>query len=263
MWAAPFVIWASATSVSDIVIRDFTLQGNNPKTGTDIYGGGGTQGVGVFGGSRIEITSNTIRNTWGDAVYAANGSAQDQSGWVNGLWVHDNTFTYIGRHAFGLIAVQNALLERNTIDQVGMFVMDIEPDQSYQGAINVTLRDNTVGVWGLSPSDTMFFVACANNDWGVGAALRDLTITGNQVTKGAPSSVMTPNAGGLRTAITKSRFSNVRFTNNTTTRAGDGATNPAVLDFRHVDGLTVTGNTQPLTSGSLTYISDSTAVVSQ
>ena len=44
-----------------------------------------------------------------------------------------------------------------------------------------------------------------------------------------------------------------------TTKAGAGP----VLIFEYVDGLTVTGNTQPHATGSLTYISDSTAVVSQ
>jgi len=36
-----------------------------------------------------------------------------------------------------------------------------------------------------------------------------------------------------------------------------------VLNFAHIDGLTVTGNVQPLTSGSLAAISDCTNVVSQ
>jgi hypothetical protein len=258
MWSDPFVFYASPTSVSDIVIRNFTLQGNNPHTGTDIYDPSQeTQhGVGVYGGSRIEIANNTIRNTWSDGVYAANGSTQD---WVNGLWVHDNTLTYIARNAFTMNAVQNALLERNTIDQVGASVMDIEPDLSNQGAINITLRDNSVGVWGMSPLYTMHFVACANNNVGVGAVIGGITITGNHVSQGAPSSVNTPNAGGLSTWIGKSRTSNVTFANNTTTKAAVGP----VLIFEHVDGLTVTANTQPLTSGSLLYIYDSTNAVSQ
>jgi hypothetical protein len=35
-----------------------------------------------------------------------------------------------------------------------------------------------------------------------------------------------------------------------------------VLNFAHVDGLTITGNTQPLSSGSLASIADCTNVVS-
>ena len=255
MWSIPFVIYGSSSDVSDIVIRNFTIEGPNTRTGTNVYDPAveSPHGVGVYGGSRIEIAHNTIRKTGGDGVYAANGSTQE---WVNGLWVHDNTFDYIGRNAFTMNAVRNALLERNTIDHVGASVLDIEPDEAFQGAINTTLRDNNVGIWGMSPLYTMHFVACANDNSGPGAVIRGLTITGNHVSQGAPNSANTPNAGGLKTWIGKTRTSNVTFANNTTTKAGAGP----VLVFEHVDGLTVTGNAQPLTSGSLTYVSDSTNV---
>jgi hypothetical protein len=253
MWNDPVVLYGSN---SGIVIRDFTIQGSNPNTGTNIYdpNNEGQPGIGVYGGSSIEIANNTIRNTWGDAVYAADAGGV----WANGLWVHGNTINYTGRNAFTMIAVQNARLEQNSINNVGGSVLDIEPDLSSQGAINVTLSNNSIGVWGLSPLYTQHFVACANNTAGVGAVIKGITITGNTVTQGAPTSANTPNAGGLSTWIGKSRTSNVTFTNNTTTKAGAGP----VLIFQYVDGLTVTGNTQPLTSGSLTSISSSTAVVS-
>ena len=259
MWADPFVISGSPVSVTDIAIRNFVLTSTNPRTGTDIYDPSheAQHGVGVYGGSRIEIANSTINHTWGDGVYAANGTTQD---WVNGLWVHDTTFSYIGRNAFTLNAARNALLERNTIDQVGAAVLDIEPDLDYQGVQDVTLRNNSVGVWGKSYRYTMFFVACANQTAAPAAIVDRLTISGNNVTVGAPSSVNTPNAGGLAMWIGRpARQTRVVVTNNTTTKAGSGP----VLRFEHVDGLTVTGNNQPLTSGSLTRIYDSTNVVSQ
>ena len=251
MWNDPVVLYGSN---SGIVIRDFTIQGSNPNTGTNIYdpNNEGQPGIGVYGGSSIEIANNTIRNTWGDAVYAADASGV----WTNGLWVHGNTINYIGRNAFAMIAVQNARLEQNSINNVGGSVLDIAPDLSSQGAINVTLRNNSVGAWGLSPLYTMHFVACANNNAGAGAVIQGITITGNSVSQGAPTSANTPNAGGLSTWIGKSRTSNVTFTNNTTTKAGNGP----VLIFQYVDGLTVTGNTQPLRSGPLASITDSTSV---
>jgi hypothetical protein len=241
---------------SDIAVRNFTIEGNNGRTGTSIYdpNGEGQQGVAIYGGARIEIANNTIRKTWGDGVYA--NEKDTTHSWVDGLWVHDNTIVSIGRNAFTMNGAKNTLLERNTIDQVGASVLDIEPDTTYQGAINVTMRANTVAAWGLSPLYTMWFVACANNDFGPGAVIRDITITGNHVSQGAPNSAKTPNAGGLSTWFGKSRTSNIVVTNNTTTKAGAGP----VLRFVHVDGLTVTGNSQPLSSGSLLYIADSTNV---
>ena len=240
---------------SDIVVKNFTIEGNNPKTGTAIYGGGeDQQGVAIYGGTRIEIANNSIRKTFGDGIYA--NEKDTTHSWVDGLWVHDNTFTYIGRMGLTMNGAKNALLERNSFDQVGMFVLDIEPDTSYQGATDIAFRNNTAGAWGLTPNFTNWFVACANNSAGPGAVIRNVTITGNYVSSGAPSSSNTPNFGGLATWIGKSRTSNIVFTNNTTSRAGAGA----VLRFEHVDGLTVKGNVQPLTSGSLTYIYDSTNV---
>jgi hypothetical protein len=259
MWASNFVTWASATSVTDIVVRNFVFEGNNPRTGSDIYDPSreSQHGVGIYGGSRIEIANNTIRNTWADGVYAANGSTQD---WANGLWVHHNTFDYVGRNAFTLNAVRHPLLEQNTLVRIGASVLDIEPDLDTQGVEDVTLRDNTVAIWGLSNWGTLYFVSCSNLTAGYYATVRGVTISGNVVTGGPPSTSLNAKSGGLQTWIGKpNRQSNVTFTNNTTTKAGAGP----VLRFQHVDGLTVTGNTQPLTSGSLTYISDSTAVTSQ
>ena len=251
--ASPIVIEGAN---SDIVVRGFRIEGNNPDTGTAIYHNGaeGQQGIALYGGTRIEIAGNIIRKTWGDAVYANEKIATNS--WVDGLWVHANTITTIGRSAFTINGAKNVLLERNDIDQIGGMVMNIEPDLSSQGAINVTFRSNTVGVWGMTPVFTSHFVACANNKVAPGAVIRGITVTGNLVTEGAPNSTNTNNAGGLSTWIGKNRTSNITFTNNSTTKAGRGA----VFVFEHIDGLTVTGNTQPLTSGALMSISDSTGV---
>lgn len=250
--SSPFLIDGSN---SDIVIRNFTLEGSNNKTGTDIYGGGEEQqGIAIYGSSRIEVHNTVVRKTWGDGLYA---NEKDTTGaWSVDLWVHDNTFERIGRMGITMNGARNALLERNTFDQVGMFVLDIEPDLPSQGAIDIVFRNNTAGVWGLTPTFTNWFVACANDNVGPGAVIRNITITGNHVTSGAPSSANTPNFGGLATWFGKNRTQNIVFTNNTTSRAGAGA----VLRFEHVDGLTVRGNQQPLTSGPLTYIYDSTNV---
>ena len=60
----------------------------------------------------------------------------------------------------------------------------------------------------------------------------------------------------LLTIIDLARRQNVVFTNNTLAVTASGP----VLRFAHIDGLTVTGNVQPLTSGVLASITDSTGV---
>jgi hypothetical protein len=241
---------------SDIVVRDFVIEGSNARTGTSIYdpSGESQEGVGIYGGARIEISNNTIRKAWGDAIYANEKDVTHT--WLDGLWVHDNAIASVGRNAFTMNGVKNAVLESNTVDQIGGSVLDIEPDTAYQGATNVTLRNNSVGVWGLSPIYTQHFVACANNDYGPGAVVGGITITGNTVKQGAPNSATTPNAGGLFSWFGKTRTANVVFADNVTSWAGAGP----VLRFEHVDGLTVTGNSQPVTSGPVVSVSDSTSV---
>ena len=90
--------------------------------------------------------------------------------------------------------------------------------------------------------------------------MHDLTISGNTVTAGSPGSANNVNSPGLYTWIGRpARMSNIVFTGNTTTRSGAG---PALL-FGNIDGLTVTGNAQPLASGQLLSITNSTGVVTQ
>ncbi len=257
--ASPIVLsWATANS--DIWIRNFVLEGNNLRTGTSIYDPSreSQMGIDLNGGVRIEISGVTIRRTWGDAVYANENtpSAGSAAAWPTDIWVHHNRFDSIGRNAFTINAGRRVTLERNTIDHVGASVLDIEPDLPSQGADAVVLRSNTIGVYGMSPLYTGHFVSCSNDAYGVGAVIQGITITGNSITRGAPNSANNSNSGGLFTWIGKTRTSNIVFTNNTTAKAGHGY----VLIFQHVDGLTVAGNHQVLTSGSLVAVSDSTNV---
>ena len=242
---------------SDIAIRGFVIQGSNIKTGADIYdpGAENVQGIAIYGGSRIEIAGNSISQTHGDGIYA--NEKDTTHTWVDGLWIHDNRISRIGRMGVTFNAVAHGMVERNRLDQIGMFVFDIEPDTSTQGARGVTFRNNTVGTYGLTPLYTNWFFASANYNVAPGAVIVGITISGNRVTGGAASHANTPNAGGLATWIGRSRVRNVKFLNNTTSKPGRGP----VLVFEHVDGLTVSGNVQPLLGGPLTKISDSTGVV--
>ena len=79
----------------------------------------------------------------------------------------------------------------------------------------------------------------------MGSTVSGLTISGNSVT-----------GGSLLTIIGLSRRQNVVFTNNRSTIATWGP----VLRFAYIDGLTVTGNVEPLTSGALASITSSTGV---
>jgi hypothetical protein len=91
-------------------------------------------------------------------------------------------------------------------------------------------------------------------DGAAGSITHDVTVTGNTVVGNPHSGDGTPR--GLNTWVTLARRQNIVVTNNSTSQAARGS----VFKFAHVDGLVVSGNTQPLVSGSLLYVSDCTGV---
>jgi hypothetical protein len=152
-----------------------------------------------------------------------------------------------------ITAGSNVMVERVHFNKIGMFVLDIEPYTTRGGGTYVTFRNNTVATYGLTPLYTNWFVAAEGE---AGSTVHDLTVTGNRVLAGAPQSPNTITDAGLATTIRVPRRERIVFSNNSTTIRGKG---PA-LYFSHVDGLTVTGNIQPLTSGSIAKFVDVTAV---
>ncbi len=252
----PFNLHSQRTSFghnSHITIRNFNLVGSNPNTTTVYSAGSGENqhGVGIWGGSYIEITGNRISKTYGDGVYVSGNDDTHVS--ADSVWIHDNTFTYAGRMGIALLAGTNVLIEGNSFDKVGLHVFDIEPDWSYQVIAYATFRNNSVGSYALSTYDAGFFFAA---DGAAGSTVRDVTVTGNTVT-GTARSGYDGTPRGLNTRVSVARRQNIAVTANTATTAAEGP----VLYFANVDGVTVTGNRQPLVSGSQAQFSNCTRVV--
>ena len=211
-----------------IVIRNFTLVGNSTTPG--VYQGGreGAHGILVDAGSGIEITNVNVSGVWGDCLYVGS--------WADGVSFHDATCASVGRNGVTVTAAKNVTVQRVAFTRSGYCTFDIEPNTSDQGASNVRFLDNTAGTW------TNSFLSA---DGAAGSVVNGITVSGNTVT-----------GKSLLTAIGLARRQNVVFTNNTSRVTASGP----VLRFAHVDGLTITGNTQPLSSGSLASITDSTSV---
>jgi hypothetical protein len=138
-----------------------------------------------------------------------------------------------------------------------MHVFDIEPfDSTAEGATNVQFRNNTIGSYGLTRTYVSFFFACNGiaGSTASGITVTDNTVAGNDA--GYDGKRL-----GLHTLVDTARRTNIVFTNNTCSRTANGTLYPgAVLYFAHVDGLTIAGNTQPLSSGTLVSVSDCTNV---
>lgn len=255
---SPFALMAGDRGIT---IRDFTLVGNNPDAGTSrAFHGGAEHLAGVYlGGARdILIEDVTIRDFYGDCVYVgASGST-----WSRNVTFQDSRCLRTGRHGVGLIAGRDVTIQRVRFDKVGFMVVDIEPDRSIDGAVDVVIRKNRVGSYGLTGRYVSWFVAASAG--ARGAPVRDLTIRGNKVVgvgragydgQALGISVIIDGGVGPRSGIVIRGNSSTR----TVTRTGHGA--PILI--RGASGVTVVGNRQPMRSGAFARISGSTKVVSR
>lgn len=215
-----------------IIIRGFVLAGNSVTPGTYDPAREHASGITVVGGGQVELAEITVEAVGGDAL-TITGSAPE---WPNDIWFHDSHVISAGRNGVAVIAGSDVVVERVAFDASGYTVFDIEPNTDRQGASNIRFLDNTAGTW------TNSFVSA---EGAPGSEVNGVVVSGNTVT-----------GGSLLTAIELPRRQNVTFINNTSQVPGDGP----VLRFAHVDGLTVTGNVQPLNSDPLASITDCTSV---
>jgi hypothetical protein len=218
---------------SGTTIRDFTLIGNSPTPGVYSTSGEQAHGIRIYDSSGTDISGITVSAVWGDCLYIADAS--------NGVQFHDSRCVSVGLMGVGITSGRNITVERVRFDSIGYGLFDIEPNLASEVATNVVFRNNTAGVLNQAPGKRFFFGA----NGAAGSSISNVTVTGNTIS-GSP----------LDTYVTEARRSAIVFTTNT---SGVPASGP-VLHFAHVDGLTVTGNVQPLSSGVLASISDCTGV---
>jgi hypothetical protein len=223
---------------SGIVIRNFNLVGNSPTPG--VYSGSyeHAAAITIVSGSNFEIDNVTVSGVGGDGLTLSGVSPN----WPDGIWWHDSHVITAGRMGIGLVAGRNVTVERVTFDRIGYGIFDIEPNDGTQGADTVVFRNNTIGGYEKGRGYGFFFGA----EGADAASVSNVTVTGNTIT-GDP----------LDTYVRAGRRQNITITNNTSVVMGVGP----VLYLAHIDGLTVKGNSQPMTSGALASITDCTNVV--
>ena len=226
-------LWYERLGGSDIWIKNFVLIGSSPYPGVFTDGVSPTDGQQqhgvIVGADRTEVSGCTISALWGDGVEVNSGMS---------VWFHDNHVISAGRNGVSVISGTNVIAERNALDVVGGFAFDVEPDVVTDSCINVVFRNNTVGTWGFE------HVFAASNS--PKTTVDGIVIDNNIVT-----------GGSIRTYIDSVgavRMTHITFTNN----VGKVATTDAPLNFQRIDGLTVTGNVQPLSSGHLIWTVDCT-----
>jgi hypothetical protein len=233
----------------DTTVRNLSIVGNHDAAGTSsaCCSREGQHAFAVYGSTNTLVEKVDIRRVGGDCFYVGLHAARV---WSEGATFRDSTCQLVGRHGLTIEGGQNVRLVNNVFDQLGFMFVDIEPGTSSEGAIDVVIRDNTIKSYGVTGNfDPLFFAAC-DAPWGGGSTVRDVTVTGNTVEtsrSGWHGGVLGLNSMVCGDNATRANFT---FTNNVATGTVDGA--PwGVLRFIDVRGVTVSGNRQPLSGGSV------------
>jgi hypothetical protein len=234
--------WHNVVRGSDIWIRNFVLIGSSPYPGVFTPGDSPTGGENQCGvivtSDRTEVSGCTISAVWGDGLYVGEGPTD--------VWFHNNHVISAGRQGLSVISATNVIAERNAFDKVGFYTFDVEPNYATDSCTNIIFRNNTAGTYGTPGSGFDPYVFGVTNY--AKTTIDGIVIDGNTVTDSSIATYIDC-AGTVR-------MTHITFTNN----VGKVAAAGSVLYFKHVDGLTVTGNLQPLTLGVLTRITDCTGV---
>lgn len=239
-------------------IRNLTMVGNNHEAGTSdaCCSREAQHAIAVLSADDTLIEGVDIRRTWGDCLYI-NAASVPGGAWSNGVTFRDSTCRLTGRHGVGIIRAANIRIVDNVFDEIGFMVIDIEPGASDAGARDVVIRGNDIGTYGIGDFDNSWLLAACGKD---GAVVRDVTLTGNAIEGnriGWSGSITRPwRALSVWVCGDNAPRENFVVTDNV---AQASVTGPAMY-FTEVDGVTVTGNIQPLTSGELARFSGSTDV---
>jgi hypothetical protein len=144
-------------------------------------------------------------------------------------------------------------VERVRFDKLGMFVVDMEPNYRTDGAARVMIRRNSIGSYGHNGRYTSWVLAAVGAR---GASIRDVSLIGNRIS-GIARSGVAGDARGLHVRVEAAGpRRNFVIRDNVSTRRVAG---PAIR-LSGVNGVKVSGNRQPLSSGRLTRITSSTNV---
>lgn len=220
---------------SGITIRNMNLVGNSPTPGVYDSAIEQAHAVAVIASHDVEITNVRIRSVGGDGLYV--------SAWSDGVWFHDSRVLTNGRMGVAITAGRNVTVERVSFDKVGYGAFDIEPNDSAGGATDIKFINNRIGSITMPPPKGFFFGA----NGAIGSTVSSITVKGNKIA-----------ADALYTSVSVPRRQQIVFEDNEALVGGHGP----ILRFAHVDGLAVSGIVQPLCSGVLTSVWDSTGVAS-
>jgi hypothetical protein len=230
---------------SRITIRGFTITGQNTSAGTEqafVAECEHTHGVSIHASTDIELDDLHISQTFGDCVYVGGGGFEQ----TVGVYFHDSECQLSGRQGFTITNGAEVRVERVAFDKIAIMAFDIEPNEASDAIRDVLFTDNTVGTTGHSDRfEPQLFGANGNLD----AEVRSVTVSNNTVTGGTLYTIVGDEEKGWSGGR---NHHDIVFVGN----RADTATRGPVLFFKHIDGLQIYGNQQPLSSGELVFLED-------
>lgn len=243
------------TPSTGIAIRGFTMIGDNSAAGTTsafVAGCESQMGVAIYGARDIDISNVTISSVHAECVYIdAGGNPRGVGAWADNITFRDSTCRLNGRMGVAIIAASHVTVTRVTFDRIAISVFDIEPYMANGGATYVSLTDNVISGYGASPTYTPWVLQASA--FGMTTTIvHDITLARNRITAGPTKSANTLTTAGLTVKARTQRWQNFSIVDNVSTVTGNGPT----MYFEHIDGLTVSGNTQPLSSGTMVWFDD-------
>jgi hypothetical protein len=190
----------------------------------------------------VEIDHVSMSDLYGDCVYVGLGWDSAKS-WSSDVYVHDSACARNGRQGVAIVAGRNVTIENNSLAQIALNAFDIEPNGTGFGAKDVTIRGNHVS----GALNKSFFAA-------IGDGPVDYVSVANNTMSGA----------GMYMAVIApagQRRSNISITGNSSD-TGYSSAGSASIDVQRVDGITITGNSIPLSASNmvLAAISESCAI---
>jgi hypothetical protein len=221
----------------NIRLTNMKLDGGYRKGGTFNSAVQGAAGISLQG-SNVDIGGVTITNVGGDCVYFGQGltSARTRS---SGSF-HDSSCARTGRNGVAVVAGDNVLVQRTSLTTIGYNVFDVEPNPGGNYGSNGAVFDsNTIGTFAMNVYSLVESGPISNQSF-----------TNNRVIgRGLKVAVGDPTGGGFRPQA-------VTITGN----SSDTPQPPSPINVDNVDGLTITGNTVPMTAGAMAAVTGSCRV---
>jgi hypothetical protein len=215
---------------SSVSFRNMTI------VGSYAYGGVHTESLQHAHGIDLRGTRGVVENVSmsdlaGDCVYFGLGASRSSGS------VRDSSCRRISRNAVSVTAGDDIRVARVTTNRIGYIAFDVEPNEGPgNGSSRVVFDSNTIGSYYL-----MAYAVIGNAPI-VNQAFRNNRLVGQGLEVGV---------------ITRGyRPRQVTITGNSSDTAGA----PAAMNLAGVDGLTVSGNTVPLTGGTMAQIDGSCGV---